>query len=143
MEKMIEKLLTAIEMIALIFIISMAAIFIYGVRPTVILSGSMEPELMTGCMAFVNQRVDYEDLVIGDIIQFQTETGVSCIHRVINITEAGIETKGDNNEHSDGITTIEQNFQGKVVFNIPKVVAIFVVFALLCNALDINKGRKI
>ena len=107
---------------------------------------------MTGCLAFVNQRVNYEDVVIGDVIQFQTGTGVSCIHRVINITETGIETKGDNNETSDGITTIEQNFQGKVIFDIPKVgrlveaiktpvgigviVAIFVVFTLLCNVLD-------
>lgn len=152
MQKVIGKLLEALEMIALLFVILMAAIFICGIHPIVILSGSMEPELMTGCVAFVNQRVDYEDVVIGDIIQFQTETGVSCIHRVINITDAGIETKGDNNENSDGITTIAQNFQGKVIFDIPKVgkvveliktpagigmiVAIFVVFTLLCNVLD-------
>ena len=152
MKQVIGKILDALEMIALIFVILIAAIFIYGIRPTVILSGSMEPELMTGCLAFVNQRADYEDIVIGDIIQFQTETGVSCIHRVIDITDAGIETKGDNNENSDGITTIEQNFQGEIIFDIPKVgrlvesvktptgigfiVAVFVVFTLLCNALD-------
>lgn len=152
MKKVMGKLLNVLEMIALIFVILMAAIFISGVRPTVILSGSMEPELMTGCVAFVNQRIDYKDVAVGDIIQFQTETGVSCIHRVINITEAGIETKGDNNENSDGITTIEQNFQGKVIFNIPKIgkvvesvktpagigliVAIFVVYTLLCKALE-------
>ena len=97
------------------------------------------------------------EIAVGDVIQFQTETGVSCIHRTINITETGIETKGDNNDNSDGITTIAQNFQGKVIFNIPKVgkfveavktpagigviVVIFVAFTLLSYALD-NKGEK-
>ena len=152
LKKVIGKLLNVLEMAALVFVISMTALFIYGIRPAVILSGSMEPELMTGCLAFVNQKVDYEDIVIGDVIQFQTETGVSCIHRVINITEAGMETMGDNNDNSDGITTIKQNFQGKVIFDIPKagkiveavktpagmgmIVAIFIVFILLCNVLD-------
>lgn len=157
MKKMLGKLFAVFEIIALIFVISMTVIFIYGIRPTVILSGSMEPELMTGCVAFVNQRVEYEEIDVGDVIQFQTETGVSCIHRTINITETGIETKGDNNDNSDGITTIAQNFQGKVIFNIPKVgkfveavktpagigviVVIFVAFTLLSYALD-NKGEK-
>lgn len=121
MKSTIRMLLKGIEILALIFVFLVAATYIYGIKPTIILSGSMEPKLMTGCIAFVNQRVEYEDIAIGDIIEYKTETGVSCIHRAIKITEEGIETKGDNNDHSDGITTIAENFKGKVVFSVPKL----------------------
>ena len=42
-------------------------------------------------------------------------------HRVISILEEGIETKGDSNEISDGISTTEENFCGKTLFSIPYI----------------------
>ena len=43
------------------------------------------------------------------------------MHRVISIQNEGLETKGDSNEVSDGITTNESNYIGKNVFNIPQL----------------------
>lgn len=42
-------------------------------------------------------------------------------HRVIAISEEGMETKGDANEYSDGIAVRKENFCGKIVCTIPKL----------------------
>ena len=42
-------------------------------------------------------------------------------HRVIKVTPEGLETQGDSNNISDGISTTGANFVGKVLFTIPKM----------------------
>lgn len=40
-------------------------------------------------------------------------------HRVIAVTNAGFETKGDANNQSDGISTNKGNYKGKTILSIP------------------------
>lgn len=96
-------------------------LFFCGVRPYITMSGSMEPEIRTGSICFVNTKAKYSDIGEGDIIAYQTSNGGLVTHRVISIADKGMETKGDANDVSDGITTTAANFHGKTLFSIPCV----------------------
>ena len=116
--KVLKKIIDIITTIILIVGFALVLLYICGIKPYVILSGSMEPKISTGSVCFVNEKAKYEDMTVGDIIAFKIPTGASVTHRIINITDKGFETKGDANEESDGISTTKQNFLGKNLFSI-------------------------
>ena len=89
------------------------------IEPNIVLSGSMEPSIKTGSLAFVNKTTDYDDIEVGDVIAYKAGGKALVTHRVINIVDGMFETKGDNNEHSDGISVDESNFYGKTLLSIP------------------------
>ncbi len=91
-----------------------------GIRSYIVMSGSMEPKLQTGSVCFVDTRFPYEEIQRGDVIAFRHGSGM-VTHRVVAVTEEGLETKGDANDLSDGITTTDDNFHGKTVLSIPYV----------------------
>ena len=84
----------------------------------VVQSGSMEPRIPVGSLAVADMHCDYGSIEKGDIIIFQAGEG-RVMHRVYAVTEEGLETKGDANEVTDGITTTRENLVGRVVFHVP------------------------
>lgn len=118
-KKVTDLLFNIVSTVAVVIIAAALICIVAGIRPYITLSGSMEPAIHTGSVCFVNTKADYEDIEVGDVISFKLETGGYTTHRVIGITEEGIETKGDNNENSDGITTTAENFHGKTLFSVP------------------------
>ena len=89
-----------------------------GIKTYIVRSGSMEPEIRTGSLCFVDTKVDYSEIKEYDIIAF--ERGKLLVtHRVVQVLKDGLVTKGDNNDLDDGITTTEKNYVGKSVFSIP------------------------
>lgn len=107
-----------------------------GLTPYVVKSGSMEPKIMTGSLCFINTNIDYDSIKEGDIIAFRIATGNMVTHRVIGITNHGFETKGDNNDVSDGISTDRTNYVGKTELSVPKV-------GILIDALSTRRGMII
>ena len=103
----------------LVLMISLTIMMFLGVRPYITMSGSMEPVVKTGSVCFVATKTEYENIRVGDIIAYEKPDGGLVIHRVVAITENGMETKGDANDVSDGISTWEYNFRGKNLFSIP------------------------
>lgn len=89
-----------------------------GIRPYITISGSMEPNIKTGSVCFVNYGANYEDVEVDDVIAFKAGNTL-VTHRVLNFTENGIETKGDNNEDPDSIITNKNNFVGQTLCSIP------------------------
>ena len=94
-----------------------------------VVTGSMEPTIPVGAL-MVTRAVDIESIQLGDIVCFKTEVseiwGRIVTHRVVGIYETNLgsillETKGDANGRSDGITTGPENFHGKTIFHIPYV----------------------
>ena len=92
---------------------------------------SMLPTLEGGDLVVI-QNVPIDQVHLGDIVVYNglcSSTGLSVIHRVVNITGAGLITKGDNNNYSDQSPRAEiarspitqQCLEGKVVFVIPYV----------------------
>jgi signal peptidase len=116
-KELINSLMTLVLIIGIIFI----ALYVIGIEPFVVISGSMEPAIHTGSLSFVNKHAKYESIKENDVIAFTLSTGDKVTHRVVKITEEGLETKGDANSVSDGVSTTKMNFIGKNMFSIPKV----------------------
>lgn len=113
---LINSLMTLVLIIGTIFI----ALYVIGIEPFVVVSGSMEPTIHTGSLSFINKHAKYESVKENDVIAFTLGTGDKVTHRVVKITEEGFETKGDANKVSDGVLTTRMNFIGKNMFSIPK-----------------------
>lgn len=92
-----------------------------GNRFAVVVSGSMEPAIQTGSLCIYNTSASYGDVKEGDVIVFTRQDGIQICHRALSISPAGIETKGDANKNSDGISTTENNFNGILWMTIPFV----------------------
>lgn len=78
------------------------------IKPLVVISGSMEPGIMTGDL-IVDTRVETAALEVGDVVSLSSELNENLVtHRIEKIVpgENGgfvISMKGDNNEFSDAL----------------------------------------
>ena len=97
---------------------------IAGYDAYVVVSGSMEPNIPVGSIAY-SKEVDPAELQTGDVIVFiDPARGTTPItHRVVsNDTAAGtIITKGDANDREDVNPATYDNVVGKVDFHVPRV----------------------
>ncbi len=88
----------------------------FGFGMTVVLSGSMEPELSVDDLLIVTPSDTYE---VGDVVVYQTQR-TAVVHRIVSINGEEIITRGDaNNTEDDPIT--KENIKGRVVCAIPFV----------------------
>ncbi len=127
---MINTLSSLIIILGGLFLI----LYMYGIVPYVVLSGSMEPTIDTGSVCFINKRVSINDIKENDIIAFKLNDGTLVTHRVNKITDEGIITKGDNNEDVDSNIIKNNNYVGKNIFWVPKV-------GYVIKALQTTKGK--
>lgn len=74
---------------------------IWGEKPLVVISGSMEPTLNVGGILYYHEK-DFDDFKVDDVIVYQLEDHIIS-HRVFDITENGIITKGDANNSYDNL----------------------------------------
>ena len=119
--KIIKVLFNTLMIMLIIMVIALIMLYLIGIHPFVVKSGSMEPNIHVGSVCFINTKVPYEDIKENDVIAFSSQGNMKITHRVISITEEGFETKGDANDTSDGISTTKKNYYGKNIFSIPKV----------------------
>lgn len=118
--KVIKVLLNTLVTIIIILGIAFLLLYAIKIRPFIVESGSMEPKIHVGSVCFVNQHAKYEDLKKGDIIAFNASSSMRVTHRIVDISEEGITTKGDANENNDGVKVIKSMLIGKTLFSIPK-----------------------
>lgn len=91
-----------------------------GYKPFIVLSGSMEPSIMTGDMVFVREA-DTDNLQKGDVIAYKSGDAV-ITHRIIDVkTENGetrYMTQGDANDSPDQSSVrpsdVEGVYQGRI-----------------------------
>ncbi len=117
----LKKLTSLIMTLILIVGVAFIVLYLVGVVPYVVVSGSMEPTIPTGSLCFINKHAAYSSIKVNDIIAYKAPTGANVTHRVVSITSEGIETQGDRNNTSDGFSTNPNNFLGKNIFSIPKL----------------------
>lgn len=96
--------------------------FLFGYRPVLVLSGSMEPYMMTNGIVLTKEVESLEDINVDDVITFHVNHNNKAIritHRIIDIDGETIYTKGDNNNVDDGIPLSIDHVEAKVthVFN--------------------------
>lgn len=96
--------LTAAAVLGAGCIVAFAVALILGIRPVVVISGSMEPELSVGSAVFV-RPVPASDVSVGDIVTVERPRNLGLVtHRVVNIQSAAggtLELKGDANAQPD------------------------------------------
>ena len=99
---MIKRLKNNIFKIIYILVLIYLIIFIptfWGKNPLVVISGSMEPTLKVGGILYY-EKIDLNDFKEGDILVYElNEHTIS--HRIVDITDNGFLTKGDNNNSID------------------------------------------
>ena len=115
--KIINVLTTLIIVLGGTFLI----LYICGIVPYVVLSGSMEPTIKTGSLCFINRYSNFDDIKEKDIVAFKLENGTLVTHRAIEISDSGITTKGDRNKEQDGSLVTKNNYVGKNILWIPKI----------------------
>lgn len=113
--------ITAITIVACLAIGLLLIPCIFGIHPYVVLSGSMEPEIHTGAVAFVNTK-DTEVLQ-GEIVTYRLskadDSKTFVTHRVIGEDEEGFITKGDANDSEDMTRITQAQIVGTYIFSIP------------------------
>ena len=81
-------------------------------------TGSMRPAINEGSLCAVNTKTPFEDIVQGDVIVFRLGE-LRVTHRVAEVTDKGLVTKGDANNNNDSTLVDRDNYIGKNVFTIP------------------------
>ena len=132
--KIIAKVTGIFAVVALGGSVILLILYLAGVRPYVVWSGSMEPAVPTGSLCFVNSRTSYQDIEANDIAAYRSSLGEYILHRVIAVTGEGFKTKGDANERTDGVTITKENYIGRALFWIPKAGYLF-------GILQTSRGR--
>lgn len=104
---------------------------LFGSSFAVVLTDSMEPEIMTGDL-IVFRLCDIGEVNEKDSIVFlagdgfdKDVRGKSIVHQAISLTEYGIQTKGVNNDLPDRDLVTEDNFLGICTFNSAFLGALF------------------
>ncbi|SIT76455.1 signal peptidase I [Microbacterium sp. RU33B] len=77
------------------------------IKPLIVISGSMEPGIMTGDL-LIATKTAASDLEVGDVVSLPSElTDKLVTHRIVAIEAAGdgylVTMKGDNNEFEDAL----------------------------------------
>lgn len=85
----------------------------------IVMSGSMEPAVHIGSVV-ITESINAGELKEGDIITFKRENNF-ITHRIVEITESGIKTRGDASEDADSSLTKAENIRGKLLFSIPSM----------------------
>lgn len=88
---------------------------VFGIKPVIVLSGSMEPEIMTGDLIFLHPA-DPAKLKEGDVVCYLI-SGKSVTHRIIQTTtgeDGGLRfvTQGDANNVADRLAVSADQIQG-------------------------------
>ena len=98
---------------------------VFGYKPFIVLSGSMQPNIKIGDLVFVKSS-KVENLNVNDIVAFKTNDNTVTTHRIIDIDtttkgERCFITKGDSNNVKDEELVCKNNLEGKMVKRIPKL----------------------
>lgn len=100
--KIYEKCLWFITILAMLAAAVVTVPKLAGIWPYMILSSSMEPTIPTGSLVFVNTKD--KQAANGDIVTFSMTNGkdeITVTHRIVETTDEGFITRGDNNEVND------------------------------------------
>lgn len=97
---------------------------VFGYKPFIVLSGSMESEIFRGDLV-ITKIIEPEQLKIDDVIAFRDAENTVTTHRIIDIVEnQGVKyfiTKGDNNNTQDKNLVEFSDVEGLYITRIPGI----------------------
>lgn len=110
-----------LEIVVAIPMFAMAAGAFSGRTFSGIVGTSMNPTIHEGDLTMCDTTVSISDLDMGDIIVFEAdraETGTIC-HRVCDLGDHTVRTRGDHNQHPDPELTTDENLVGRIDLVVP------------------------
>ena len=160
LDKVVSKVLGVFCTLVILAILLMLVLMGIGIKPYVVMSGSMEPQIQVGSMLLCNTKYEYDDIDVDDVIMYSND-GTMITHRVIEKSQDGLVTKGDANEIADGFIVTAESFRGKVLLSVPKmgyvltiisgryvkfaiiaIMLIVIIASLLMRLVDKTEGSK-
>lgn len=121
---------TAVYLAGLFFAVAFSwfCVGVFPVYPSVVLTGSMEPEIKPGDVVLIRKLMEEKELyqlAEHDVINFRRDD-ISITHRITEVVsdKAGnrtFRTKGDNNASEDERLVKPNEVKGRVVKVVPKV----------------------
>ena len=111
---MLIKIKNVIFRILYVLIIMYLLVFVpclWGHKPLVVISGSMEPTLKVGGILYY-EKMELEDFKINDILVYKTKDHIIS-HRIVDIVDDGFITKGDANNSVDNNLINKNQVLGK------------------------------
>ena len=97
---------------------------VFGIKPMIVLSGSMETSIYTGDLVFV-RMVDTDTLKENDVIAFRNEENKVTTHRIIEVIKENgqtlYRTKGDNNSSEDANLVKTSDVEGIYFYRIAEL----------------------
>ena len=87
--------------------------FLFNSRPTIIITGSMEPTIQVNSIVML-EPVEFKDIEVGDVIRYTSYRGFSVLHRVIAKNSSYVVTQGDANAKPDEFVVLAEQITGRV-----------------------------
>lgn len=149
--KLLSKIFSLLGLTVSVIVLIVAAGFIapkfVGIMPYIVKSGSMEPQIHTGAVAFIDTHE--KNVAVGDVITYKIgEAGSEkyVTHRIVGEKPDGYVTKGDANEVEDANCVKQEQIVGTYRYSIPhagrlfaqksKVTFVAIFWVILLNAMS-------
>ncbi len=149
--KLLSKIFSLLGLTVSVIVLIVAAAFIapkfVGIMPYIVKSGSMEPQIHTGAVAFIDTHE--KNVAVGDVITYKIGNAGSekyVTHRIVGEKPDGYVTKGDANEVEDANCVKQEQIVGTYRYSIPhagrlfaqksKVTFVAIFWVILLNAMS-------
>lgn len=96
--------------------------YIFKYTSFVVSGSSMNPNIKAGDLLIIKKMDNY---LLNDIVVYKNDEGITICHRIINADNEMYQTKGDNNNYSDGYMPKNEDIYGKVIKNVFNIEGIF------------------
>lgn len=101
----------------------------FGISFMHVVSGSMEPTIMTNDVAIGKKVYANDEITVGDTYIYESVDGLKVIHRIIDQNADGSYVfKGDNNSTRDFLDVERDQIEFKYLFHIPKLGYVVLLF---------------
>lgn len=103
--------------------VASAVMFVVGIRPLIVTSGSMEPSFPVRSVALVG-HVDATSVEKGDVLAVRLPSGPRVLHRVVEVHDVAggqraVVLKGDANAKADGAPVVLEDRAYRAVACVP------------------------
>ena len=112
--KTIIHILANISYFLILLYVIICIPILFGHKPMIVLSNSMSPVFKKGYLIYYDKNIKVNELKDRDIIAFNVQDKKIISHRIYEIKENKILTKGDNNNSIDPFTVKYENILGRV-----------------------------
>lgn len=118
----IFSVFTTIELVLIAIVFAVVVLPLpFGIKPSIVMTGSMEPTVPTGSIAWIDENFDEGDLEVGTIAVYEPKLGTEVMHRIVAIDGDTYTFQGDNNAAPDLASPTAESVEGIYLLHVPEV----------------------